>query len=130
MQIGTSGYYNFNIKINKKTYHVPIHRFVAYQKYGSLLFNTGMVVRHLDGVPKNNSESNIVLGTASDNMMDIPKNIRLEKSRRAASFKIKHSVKAVQKLRQEGMTYEQIMENTGITSKGTISYILNKRKIL
>jgi len=65
-----NGYLNFGV--NTKEFHdnVPVHRLLAYQKYGNQILEEGIVVRHLDGNSLNNLEENIVIGTQSDNMMD------------------------------------------------------------
>lgn len=63
-------YYSFSIRMGKKVCTVPVHRLVAFQKYGNEVFDKDLVVRHLDGNSLNNSYKNIALGTQSDNMYD------------------------------------------------------------
>lgn len=110
----------------RKKCSVWVHRLVAYQKYGDKIFISGLHVRHLDNNKTNNFDGNISLGTPSQNAMDNPKEMRLSKSKHAASFQVKHDPQVILHYRDVGMTYKQIMEMTGITSKGTISYIINK----
>ena len=52
------------------SFAVRVHKFQAYVKYGDLIFDKGVVVRHLDGNSLNNSYQNIVIGSQSENMMD------------------------------------------------------------
>ena len=46
------------------------HRVVAYKKYGDVMFEKGVVVRHLDGDKRNSSPGNLILGSRSDNSQD------------------------------------------------------------
>ena len=87
----------------------------------------GIDISHLDGNYLNNSESNIDLGTNSDNMMDIPKEVRIRKSSNASK---KYSDELVQMIRldkEKGMSYKELMIKYNISSKGTLSYIINCR---
>lgn len=85
------------------------------------MFRTGIVVRHLDGVRTNNSWSNIAIGTHSDNMMDVPKKKRILKASNP-----QYSHMDIIRDRRKGMSYKDIMNKYNITSKGTISFIINK----
>ena len=49
---------------------VKFHHMQAYEKFGDAIFEDGIVVRHLNGDPSDNSWDNIAIGTQSDNMMD------------------------------------------------------------
>lgn len=69
-----------------KVVNIPVHRLIGYQKFGDIIFNVGMQVRHLDDDYTNNSMSNIDVGTQSDNMMDVPPDVRLSRAKHAASF--------------------------------------------
>lgn len=51
-------------------YNYHFHRVVAYQLFGEKLFEDGMVVRHLNGNPLDNSWENLALGTNSENEQD------------------------------------------------------------
>ncbi len=55
------------LKIDQK---ILIHRIVAYQKYGESVFESGIMVRHLDGNKGNFRPDNIAIGTARDNHYD------------------------------------------------------------
>ena len=79
----TGGYLKVGVRIpelNVSSYAVKIHKFQAYRKFGDTVFQEGVVVRHLNGDPQDNSSDNIALGTQSQNMMD-----RSEESRKAHS---------------------------------------------
>jgi hypothetical protein len=66
------------IYFSRVSINIAIHRLQAFQKYGDLLYEEGTVVRHLNGDPGSNAWDNIAIGTMSDNMFDIPKQIRIE----------------------------------------------------
>jgi hypothetical protein len=105
-----------------------LHRLVAYQKYGNKLFEKGIEVRHLDGDSLNNYEDNILIGTHSENMMDIPKKIRLNKALKASNTTRKYSNKIIKEIRNfhnECNSYKKTMMKFNITSKGSLYYILN-----
>ena len=125
--IGSSGYKRFHIMLNgKEQYHVYIHKLCAYQKYGDLLFQAECV-RHLDGNPLNNRPDNIEIGTQSDNMMDMPKEERQRKAEYATSFMRKYNKNEVRDFyKQNGNSYRKTMNHFGMTSKGTLWFILNK----
>jgi hypothetical protein len=120
-------YYRFSYRSPQgKQSTIKVHRLVAYQKYGDKLFEPGMEVRHRNGDSMDNSESNILLGTKSENQMDKTKETRTRMAL-AATEKIKvHDHDAILKRRKEGATFGELMNEFGITSKGTVSYIINK----
>jgi hypothetical protein len=122
-------YLFFNIKMYSESKRIKVHRLVAYQKFGKKIFENGIVVRHLDGNPQNNVWSNIEIGTHSDNMMDIPAEIRKKKAIHAASFLKKYNDAEVYNWYiNNGTSYKNTMLKFNISSKGTLSYILNKFK--
>jgi len=120
------GYLYFSTKMFK----VTVHRFQAYEKYGDALFGDGVQVRHLDGNSKNNHWDNIAIGSQSQNMMDRSKDDRVRiasiaSSKRKATFSPK-KIADIKADREAGLTYTEIMDLHGISSKGTVSYILSK----
>ena len=122
-----NGYIRLGIRIEGKKDYVMVHRLQAYQKYGDKMFEKGIVVRHLNGNPKDNSWDNIAIGTASQNMMDIPAHIRMAKSLHATSFHRKHDKETIRKYYESnGLSYKKTMEKFNISSKGTLWFILNK----
>jgi len=121
-----SGYFYFGIRYRKNVVHIDVHRLMAYQKYGIQIFKNGIQVRHLDGNKINNTFDNIRIGTASENQMDKPYEIRIRASMIATSFAKKHDHDAILDMHNSGMSYAKIMKETGIKSKGTISFIIKK----
>lgn len=126
LYLNSNGYYYFGIVLNRRTKTVKVHRLVAYYKFGDQLFEKGIVVRHLDGNPINNSFDNIAIGTHSDNMLDIPKEIRVKKARKAA-LKIrkftKEQVDEIRKDRIEGASLNSLMKKYNC-GKSTMYYII------
>lgn len=113
--------------VDGKVQRIAFHRMVAYAKYGDKLYEQNMLVRHLDGNPLNNSWDNIAIGTPHDNMMDIDANIRVYKASLANQKYSKALVDMMRSLRNNGWSYAELMSKFNITSKGTMSYIINKR---
>jgi hypothetical protein len=113
----------------RKIGEVKVHRLVAYQKYGMAIYDSGVCVRHLDGNPENFSEDNICIGTQSQNMMDIPQNIRLINAKMAALTQRKFSDNDVRKIRnsyESGTSLNELCAEHK-TSKSTMSYIVNRK---
>jgi len=123
------GYKRTTIKVNGKNKLLFAHRLQAYQKYGMELYKEGIMVRHLDGNKTNNSIDNITLGTARDNMMDVPSELRKSRASKAARQTIKYNRDEVIKYYEDcGRSRKKTMEHFGISSSGTLHYILKKRK--
>lgn len=121
------GYYRFNFRnLTNTVSYVSVHRLQAYQKFGDKMFEEGILVRHLDGNPANNSWDNIEIGTNSDNMMDIDADVRLARALHATSFTRKHDKETIRAYYAEHKSYKKTMEHFNITSKGTLHFILNK----
>lgn len=128
-----SGYkcISLRVKVEDKSVYklLFVHRLQAYQKFGELLFKPGIVVRHLNGNPTDNSFDNIEIGTESDNRMDIPKEKRIEQARNASMMSPKRysrdKISMIKADRASGMSYNKLMKKYGISSKGTISYMCN-----
>ena len=119
------GYMTTGILYNGISRRVSYHRLVAYQKYGEMLFNKGIVVRHLDGNPSNNTFGNIAIGTESDNMMDIKKELRVKKALHATSFVARKDWKEIDIDRKNGYSYSMLVKKYGV-SKGALSYHFNR----
>ena len=128
--INNTGYRCFVYRDNNSEIkHCNYHRLQAYQKFGDAIYEENILVRHLDGNKLNNSINNIEIGSTHDNMMDQPKNVRKEKAIKATKNMIKWDYKKIRKMHEDGLSYREIMVKTGITSKGTLSYIINKRYV-
>ncbi len=125
--------YRFTIGSSRKDHHtVNVHQLVAYQKYGDLLLDSNIVVRHLDGNSLNNFEDNIAIGSRTDNEMDKPKDVRVRVARNAAAKNRKHSnatVEAIRMKHKEGASYSQLMEEFNISSKGSLSHIIHNEYV-
>lgn len=113
---------------NRKPLTVYVHRLVAFFKYRELLYDYNIEVRHLDGNKLNNYDDNILLGTHQENMLDVPLTDRIERSINASSYKRKftdHEMGEIKIKKRNGSTYKELMNEYGISSKGTLHYILN-----
>lgn len=85
----SKGYLRFNVNAGSKWLTCWVHRLVAFQKFGQLLYQNKPDVRHMDGNPLNNSDGNIELGTRSQNLRDTPE---IERKARAKRMNItKHA---------------------------------------
>lgn len=122
----TNVYYIFKIRYYGKSVAIAVHRLQAYQKFGNAIFEKDTVVRHLNGNSLDNSVDNISIGTQSDNMMDISREIRTAKAIRATSFWQKFNHEDVFSYYQETHSYKKTMAKFGMTSKGSLHYIIKK----
>jgi len=122
------GYHFLTIRVDGKCRNLRTHRLLAYQKYGEKIYKPGTVVRHLDGDSTNNHISNIGIGTHSDNMMDIPKAVRIAKANHATSFVKKHDHAEVLDFYHKTKSYKMTMEKFGISSKGTLYLIIKQSR--
>ncbi len=125
--VNKNGYVSHHIYLNGYNTNLEIHRLVAYQKYGDEIFKIGIEVRHIDGDRTNFMESNIIIGTHQDNMLDIPSNIRLNSAMIATKYIRRfNDLEVIEILndRKDGMTYKQLCEKWN-TSKSTLSYFFN-----
>lgn len=113
------------IRVDKKLIDLYTHRLQAFQKYKNKLYEKGILVQHLNGDYLNNSWENILIGTNSDNQMDIPEQIRVKRALHATSFARKYNKEEVKKFHKESKSYKKTMEKFNISSKGTLNYILN-----
>ena len=132
LRCSQSDYLYFNIKIGKKTHKVFVHRLVAYEKYQEKLFEPGIVVRHLNGNRKDNSFTNISIGTQSENMLDRDPKQRLSHAIKASSHMRKHTKEKVAQIKADhsnGLGYKALMEKFNISSKGTLHFILNNEYV-
>ena len=125
--INSAGYEHTGFNVNKKRINIATHRLQAYQKYGDKLFKDGILVRHLNSNPLDNSFNNISTGTYKDNYMDIP-----EKNKKKMVYdRIKYSKEFVLKLREEYKlikNYSELGRKYNI-STGVIWDLINKRKV-
>jgi len=121
-----NGYLIVTIRVHGKCKNLRAHRLQAYQKYGEKIYEPGTVVRHLDGDSKNNHVDNIGIGTHSDNMMDMPKEVRIAKAKHASSFVKKHDHAEVLEFYYKTRSYKATMDRFNISSKGTLNFIIKQ----
>lgn len=125
--VNKDNYCWFKIRLLKgPQINISVHRLLAFQKFGDKMFDSNLQVRHLDSNPLNNKEENIELGTPSQNCMDKDLETRTRCALYATSFVKKHAHENILQMHNNGLSYKQIMSETGIKSKGTISFIINK----
>jgi hypothetical protein len=122
---GSNGYIFFAMRHKGRFVACTFHHLAAFAKFGESLFNDGIVVRHLNSIKTDNSHSNIMIGNHSDNMMDMSNEVRMKKAVHATSFIRKYD-KAEVRLYYKNHGWKNTMSNFNISSKGTLSYILNK----
>lgn len=65
-----SPYLCFTVRVDGISQPVPIHKLVAFQKYGEQIFKKKVVVRHRDCNRNNNKHFNIKIGSQKDNEAD------------------------------------------------------------
>jgi len=125
-----SGYPKFTLRYNKvKTTSIHYHRLAAYQKYGDLIYNKDIEVRHLDSNKENASLFNIAIGSRSENQMDKSEETRKRCAKQAANVLKSLSDGEVRQLREDaakGMTNKQLRQKYCI-AKSTVSYIVNRK---
>ena len=107
------------------SYSLKIHKLQAFKKFGDKIFEQDIVIRHLNGISTNNTWENIGIGSQSDNLMDIPKDIRIKRAKHASSFKkVKYNKEKVKEFHSKNNSYKKTMEEFNISSSGTLNYIL------
>lgn len=79
---------------------VPKHALIAFRKYGEAAFADGFETRHKDGNHLNNIPDNILIGTRSDNMMDMTAEARSDRNKNKPSKKRKLSIEAVEEIQR------------------------------
>lgn len=131
VEIGTvkeNGYVETRLRVGDRSgVRLRVHRLQAFQKFGMRLYDKYVVVRHLNGDRKDNSIDNIEIGTHRDNVMDRSYEERLEHAKHASSFTRIHDHDSIKSFYlNNGKSYEKTMEEFGISSKGTLHFILNK----
>lgn len=79
----------------------------------------------------NNRPDNLSLGSHSQNMMDRPYRTRralaLNASRHQLSYHTDEEVAAIKEFYRHTRSYQRTMQHFGLTSKGTLFYMLNRR---
>ena len=122
-----NGYKTISTKLLGKTIKVRVHRLQPYQKFGEEIYKENIMIRHMDSNSLNNSWDNLKIGTHSDNMMDQSKEIRINKASNAHKKYSDELVIEIKADRDSGYSYKDLMLKYNISSKGTLSNIINVR---
>lgn len=131
------GYKTYHAMLNGERFLLKVHRLQAFIKFGELIYQEGIVVRHLNGNPTDNSYFNIDIGTQSQNQMDIPKETRKARikqrnfiiGKKCEKGDCCYDVEKIVQLRKEGKSLRQISKEVGIKSIGHLSRIINKTAV-
>ena len=94
---GKQRYPTFSISFkgtNSGVYGVPTHKFAAFCFYGDVIFDEGVIVRHLNSNTNDVSKENIVLGSYSDNENDKLKETRIRTAKTARAAQGRRPVNA------------------------------------
>jgi hypothetical protein len=108
----------------RKTFNLAVSTYIGYLKFGDEMFKDGSCVYHADGDRDNNSFDNIKLGELKNVGFYKKPEVRKQSAIIASSKVKKHDHNQIIALYNEGKSYKQIMEITGIKSKGTLSFII------
>jgi len=128
--LNRDGYIIISCRYNGKMIQIDAHRLQPYQKYGDKIYENGIEVRHSNGNKNDISYNNIVIGTHSENMMDQPLEDRLKYAINATQSAKVYSDETCVNIRifhDKYKSYKLTMEEFGISNKGTLWFILNKR---
>lgn len=129
LNFNKDGYLRFTLRLsNRKSVSCYVHKMVAFSKFGEQSFDPTLVVRHLDGNPKNNSFDNIAIGTPGENNMDKPPELRRRVALQASAKLRRFSEADVTKMREQhaaGVSY-RVLARDWNTCKSTLSYMLSK----
>ena len=122
----SSGYYTFSVRFKGKVIPIKVHSLQAFLKYGDEIFNTECI-RHLNNTKSDNSWNNIAIGTHEENVMDNPREDVIKRAKYASSFANKYNHGDVVKFYNSCKSYKKTMEEFGISSNGTLHFILKKK---
>ena len=122
------GYVKCTVGVDGKNITLYAHRLMAYQKYRDKIYEKGTVVRHLDNNKANNKPENIEIGTCSDNLKDLPIELILERQKKATLKTIKYNKnEVIDYYNKCGRSRKKTMQHFGMSSTGTLHYILTER---
>ena len=125
----SKGYPAINISYNKKVKHLKVHRLKAYFLFGNKIFDKELEVRHKDGDKFNFNDSNIAIGTKSENAFDRPADERRKHAITAASILRKFTKKEIEAIiirNKNGESLNKLAKEYRV-AKSTLSYIINKK---
>jgi len=132
--VNSTGYKCITIRMDKyfgrrKCCKVPMHRLMAYQKFGEQIFDEELEIRHLNNNKLDNSFNNIGIGTPTENRHDLPEEeiLRVNKIAAKARRRLSEDEVKIIKIRHEaGDSYKKLIADYGI-AKSTLSYIINNK---
>lgn len=127
--INAGGYPSVGLYINKKSFLLLIHRLKAYQKFGDVMFDKGIVVRHLNDIKTDNSFDNIAIGTKQDNYNDRCKDSLYSLHTNIGLSRRKYNAEEIKSFKESGATNKEIMLKFNLPSTSTVWDILNRDKI-
>lgn len=130
LDLSKSGYYSFNCRLPNGPSRIFVHQLQAYTKFGDAYLESNIQARHLNGIPLDNSWDNIAIGTQSDNMMDILKEVRVKSAiiaSNAANPRIKENRFKIYEALKNGISYKKIRKEFNVPL-GTLSYMKNDSK--
>lgn len=126
----SNGYLAFSIRYKGKSISVLVHKLCAFQKYGYIAFSCECI-RHLDGNRTNNMLENIEIGSYSDNQLDKSPEERKREATIASHSHImkwnEEKVAMIKNYHKTSHSYRKTMTRFGISSKGTLHFILKNR---
>ncbi len=125
----SKGYPTINIYVNKKIKNLKVHKLKAYFLFGDKVFEEGIETRHLDRNRLNFNDSNISIGTRSENSFDIPEKERKEQAVKAAYKLRKFTKKEIESIINRNKNGESLnkLAKEYKSAKSTLSYIINKK---
>ena len=121
----SEGYKSITLRDHGSCFCVKFHRLQAYQKFGEKIFEPGILVRHLNNDPLDNSWDNIDIGTDKDNFHDRDPEDVSKVMKEVGLQRRKYNYEEIKRLRSEGMSYSKLAELCE-TSKSQIYYICNE----
>lgn len=125
-------YYQCAVNVDGKVFSFQVHRLQAFQKFGEKIFEKGIVVRHLNGNPLDNSWKNIEIGTQSENQLDRSLKCRTSGAIKAASHVRRFTDEEVEEIRafhKESKSYKETMAKFGMKHKGTLYHVLTNKYV-
>ena len=124
-----NGYLIFQISDAGIRYDVAVHRLAALQRFGSIVLEEKVEVRHLNGNKRDNSTKNISFGSRVENINDISPVDRMHMSMMGTEKQRKLSfdqVRELRRLKSEGWSLRQLCKKYGL-AVSTVSYIVNRK---
>lgn len=128
----SGGYLKFTVRgwTGDQSRVVFVHQLAALQKFGTRALRQDVQVRHLNDRRSDNRLSNIAIGSASENQLDVPLRRRIENTapaRAAAAIKNRRftdqEIKQIRASKKSTCTLAKELR----VAKSTLSYIRNRK---